>query len=534
MDSQLNFAFEEGPSYCELARNEVAARGSDTASATCEPLPGDVPSLEVSDNSNPKAEGVPKSIGAGALGFSAAEAAGPAAGRPLGIATKYLHAYKSGEDSTSTAISLEDDDEKAKKRSSEIATIVRLTSAYKKLPAPPSTTGLSLNAVSRLIRAERYCLQAAARHSVPTHRTAHCMHTAEGTLVPVHYSKYAKRASYSGLIVCGRVWTCPVCAARISEERRKDLTETIKRAQDEGLAVYMITRTFPHTSEESLLDIRKRLQAAENIYRNETWRRIKKHFGIVATVRALEITLGINGWHLHIHELIFVKGFLANDLHGGPEAYNSKLPADFEDYTMVDMLPRSLLGLRRAVYKHWSRTAIKAGLSLPSWANGVDISSAQGSYALAKYVNKWGLEHEVTKAVSKKSKRHNSLTPFDLLRIIAHSSDSGARAIAKRFFAEYADAMHGARQLVCAADKDYKFLFNPPLEDHALACMKPDDEDDTELLALLRLSAWKLIRNKHRAKLLEAIEASPTPQTILDYFADHFPTHPPNDILLDP
>lgn len=393
---------------------------------------------------------------------------------------------------------------------SQRRSIYALLHAGSRLKVP--TTG-----TPALARAERYRLQAAARIALPGHRTSHCLFTAEGSAVGVQYSPSRKRASYSGLITCGRLWTCPVCAAKISEGRRLELASAVEKHLAAGGAVYMITRTFPHTIEDRLKDLKDRLKQAEAAYKNEAWRRTKRHFGIVGTVRNLELTLGENGWHLHIHELIFTKAPLLDDLATDADR-NGLLPAEFEDYTKVHLLPVSRLGLRRAVFKQWERTCTKARLLPPSWTAGVDVSDAQESRALGAYVSKWGLDHEIAKSHSKKGKK-GSLTPFDLLRVIAHSTDPVAVRVARRFFAEYAEAMHGARQLVSSFDEDYAHLLEQDT-DEALA---EQEEEDRDLLALLSLDAWRYIRAKHRAQLLEAVEAAPVASTVLDYFALNFP-----------
>lgn len=441
---------------------------------------------------------------AAARGSAAPQGAGDPAGGLLGISTNSPHGSIDRPAFELTAPSVK----------TQTRTQRRSVFALLKANAELTLPGTGSPA---LARAERYRLQAAARFALPGHRTSHCMFTAEGSAVGVQYSQSRKRASYSGLITCGRVWTCPVCAAKISEGRRLELASAVEKHLAAGGAVYMITRTFPHTVEDRLGQLKDRLKEAEAAYKNEAWRRTKRHFGIVGTVRNLELTLGENGWHLHIHELIFTKAPLVDDLAQDKDR-NALLPAAFEDYTKVHKLPVSRLGLRRAVFKLWERTCIKSGLMSPSWGAGVDVSDAQESRALSSYVSKWGLDHEIAKSHSKKSK-NGSLSPFDLLRVIAHSDNAPAVRIARRFYAEYAEAMHGARQLVAAFDEDYAHLIEQET-DEALA---EQDDDDRDLLALLTLEAWRYIRAKHRTQLLDAIELAPAAATILDYFAEHFP-----------
>ena len=80
----------------------------------------------------------------------------------------------------------------------------------------------------------------------------------------------------------------------------------------------------------------------------------------------------------------------------------------------------------------------KAGLKAPDLIHGVDVQN--GTYA-AKYVTKWGLEHEVTKGHLKKG-LNGSLTPFDLLRGASTNNHY------KTLFKQFADVFKGKQQLV--------------------------------------------------------------------------------------
>ena len=75
-------------------------------------------------------------------------------------------------------------------------------------------------------RAERYRIQGIARllfgregkregleRTFDYHRTAKCLHTRIGE-VGIKVSKEHKKAFYTGLAVCGSVWSCPVCTAK--------------------------------------------------------------------------------------------------------------------------------------------------------------------------------------------------------------------------------------------------------------------------------------------------------------------------------
>ena len=221
---------------------------------------------------------------------------------------------------------------------------------------------------------------------------------------------------------------------------------------------------------------------AESRYKTGApWVRLRSRFGIVGTVRAVEVTYGENGWHPHIHELVFTR-------------------------SEVDM-PE----LRSAVFARWHSVCEKVGLGLPTEAHGVDVRN--GSYAAA-YAGKWGMEAELTKAHVKRGK--SSLTPWDLLRVSVQSVDSTAGSQSRALFAEYANAFHGKRQLVWSPGLDH--IRDEELSDEEIAAK---GEDDVTMLGILSKSGWRqIIITKKRGELLE-VAASGCWSDVLKFLDEH-------------
>ncbi len=136
---------------------------------------------------------------------------------------------------------------------------------------------------------------------------------------------------------------------------------------------------------------------------------------------------------------------------------------------------------------------------------GLDIRS--GRYA-AEYVNKWGLEHEMTKGHLKKGKQ-GSMTPFDLLRDYA---DNG-NAQSGKLFQEFALSFKGARQLVWS--RGLKKLYKiGEKTDQEIA-----DETDklSEELFTLDQEFWiPLNRQQRTADLLQYVEEDPSLQKAME------------------
>lgn len=112
----------------------------------------------------------------------------------------------------------------------------------------------------------------------------------------------------SALIRCGSVWACPVCAPKVRSERAKDIAAAVEAWLGLGNQVWMVTATVPHSRGESLATVLDRVQGVWS----DTWsgraaKQLREDLGIVGQIRAMEITTGSNGWHPHIHGLVFTK-----------------------------------------------------------------------------------------------------------------------------------------------------------------------------------------------------------------------------------
>ena len=85
-------------------------------------------------------------------------------------------------------------------------------------------------------RQARYSLHRAFKQIEPKHRTAQCLWSvvsAEKT-VQVMLDQEHNRARYNNLRVCGRVWPCPFCSAKISERRALELAGAMAVAKAKG------------------------------------------------------------------------------------------------------------------------------------------------------------------------------------------------------------------------------------------------------------------------------------------------------------
>lgn len=86
-------------------------------------------------------------------------------------------------------------------------------------------------------------------------RTINCKYALSAGYENVEVHCDSKAAYYVGLQTCGSVWTCPICAARVAEVRRKEIEKAVKNAYSIGYQSIMITLTFPHSKKMSLKEL---------------------------------------------------------------------------------------------------------------------------------------------------------------------------------------------------------------------------------------------------------------------------------------
>ena len=66
-----------------------------------------------------------------------------------------------------------------------------------------------------------------------------------------------RRSSFKGVKICGNVWGCPVCAARISQKRRGEMNDLLAWGREKSLIPVMLTLTARHGRGDRLADLLK-------------------------------------------------------------------------------------------------------------------------------------------------------------------------------------------------------------------------------------------------------------------------------------
>jgi hypothetical protein len=266
-----------------------------------------------------------------------------------------------------------------------------------------------------------------------------------GDAAGVWRTEDGSNARLSGVVTCGNVWACPVCAAKICEERRKDLSSAMAAAVSMGKTAYLLTLTFPHESDMPLSELVPKFGTARQKWANSrTYRRIMGEkgnggeVGRLGSITSLEVTIGkANGWHPHVHVLIIADrlGF------GEGEPVNGQ----------GDLLSKSIADLKGAWVTALGKSGLcTAGQITDTYAYGLNV---RGGERAAEYIAKfgrderWGASSEVTKGHAKigtagQINGDDHFTPFQLLDFI-QAGDVWAR----HRWTEYVEAFHGKRML---------------------------------------------------------------------------------------
>lgn len=309
-------------------------------------------------------------------------------------------------------------------------------------------------------RVERYELMAVAGELLPGEYVRYCMHSPAPSGARLVYSPARKSAHIAGIKRCGSVWMCPNCSTLISERRRVEIAAAIAYVERNGGQIVLATHTLSHALTNSL---RASLDALNGAYRTMQQRRdfkaLRMSYGLIRSIKAVEVNHGKNGFHPHQHTLYAVNAGI------------------------------DIAALQRDLAAAWLPSVRRFGFSA-SAAHGVDV---RGTFAdVEKYVSKlartWTAADELAKA-NTKTGRKESLTPADLLRSYRDTGNLAHAAL----FREYALTMKGTHQNRWSPG--FKRLVGvDDRTDVDLAENWLDDDKWTYTLAALSLTDWTAVR----------------------------------------
>ena len=330
---------------------------------------------------------------------------------------------------------------------------------------------------------ERYALQSAARSALSYERVGKCLRVPTSSEVQIHKTLASNTFHFQNLQTCGSIWHCPCCAAKISERRKNEVQAAISSHEAIGGQVFLLTLTLPHHINMSLKWVLETLLKAHKAFEQDRSYRegFKLTSGLVGKIRGLEVTYGANGWHPHLHMLLFVN-----------------------EIQKIKSVEQDLLAI-------WQKVVVKQGFDEPNH-HGLTLENGEKA---AKYVGKWGLEHEMAKSHIKRSRE--GFTPFDLLRTIVGTYSGNGKNVdvfdAVNLFREYGKTFKGRRQLVWSNGLRDRFHLGKEKTDEEIA---DQVDESTSFFSSISLSIWRFILSQdNRGEVLAICEQG------LDAFHDY-------------
>lgn len=199
-------------------------------------------------------------------------------------------------------------------------------------------------------------------------------------------------AHYAGLASCGSTWGCTVCEPNIANERAGEISQAAAAWDRAGNSVFMVTLTVSHHFGLLLAVLMAGISAAFRfLIGGRPWRALKAELDVAGTIRSMEVTWGRNGWHPHLHVLVFLRGDPGAD---------------------------GLWKLTDHFQRRWKFAAVKHELGEPDDEHGVKVercySAAEAGAYIAKTAEGKAAGNEIARGDLKTGRKDN-LTPFQVL-----------------------------------------------------------------------------------------------------------------------
>lgn len=307
-------------------------------------------------------------------------------------------------------------------------------------------------------------------------------------------------AGFGGLHTCGSTWACPVCSAKIAAVRAGDLQGAVDEWKRQGGQLAMLTLTMRHRKGQALNDLWDALSKSwAKVTSGRSWKAEQVQYGTVMPrliksgerkgqverssrigfSRVVEVTHGGNGWHVHIHALLF--------LGAGVDADD------------VQLLAESMFG-------RWVNTLTAQGFAAPSQKHGVDVRMVADASGLADYFTKntYVARQEPSRAGWElaggqgKTARSGNRTPFQILADIA----AGGDAVDLDLWHEWERVSRGRRQLTWSAGLRAFLALGAEATDEEIA----EQEIDGVVTHRFPAHVWRVIRHD-KGGILDAVEA---------------------------
>jgi len=326
-------------------------------------------------------------------------------------------------------------------------------------------------------------------------------------------------------MICANSWACPVCAAKIAERRRAELEEAIARHLGNGGGVYHMLLTVPHSRKDKPLGLVGDLLDCFRMLCSGKFRLSVLVPGYVGAVRALEVTHGDNGWHPHLHVLIFTAAPLDDQVL---DLVEHKVWAKWEArvFKRMGKAPSrkafSFAGAIRGNFEEKQLRTVDGEIEHVCPVTGY-VTKFGADREIEEIVKRrrWGASDELTKGHLKTAGR-GGRSPWQLL-----ADYQGGDIHAGMLWKEFVAAFKGRAQLNWSRGLRERLGLDDERDDEQIAASV---EAEDVLLARITVEDWALIvRHKLRGLVLEVLRAGTWPDVarMLDPFRSAGPPGAP-------
>ena len=199
---------------------------------------------------------------------------------------------------------------------------------------------------------------------------------------------------FSGVMRCGNVWACPICAAKVMRLQGERISQIFEKVHELGGCAFLVTFTASHTLLSKLATQLDNFKSAKrHLTSDRSYRRLTETR--LGSISATEITYSSkSGWHPHQHDAWFF------------DSDSKSIEAEL---------------LAEELFPLWKKSCEKFELETLEFYKarriGVDV---RPSWNAAEYLTKfskerdWSLSSEMTAGRLKLSKG-SSLTPWAIL-----------------------------------------------------------------------------------------------------------------------
>lgn len=314
-------------------------------------------------------------------------------------------------------------------------------------------------------------------------RVKKCRHVRAGQRAVEVRQRPDGRAYFGNLQTCGSVWACPHCADKILAVRAAELQTGIRAHWSQGGSCALLTLTMRHRPGQRLADLWDALTAAWRAASGGT-SGTRRHWSSIEWVKRVEVTVGPNGWHVHIHALLFLDGDQVADLDPLSDAtfrawrlalIKSGMEAP-EEGPGIDLKRLSLAGMRQEV---------AAYLAKGTYTGAVALNERQGVAERSDGVNDSRLVALEIASANKRARGSNR-TPFQVLADFVRAGEASDAEL----WREWEASSFGRRAMTWSRGTRDRLLSDAELTDDQAA---QEDDGAGVVIAVINPEVWPAI-----------------------------------------